>query len=148
MTPDEIRTELLAQHQDLRTRIRQVRDARRQDRPDQPYGFRVREVIAGLVNALQAHNRREEELLADLLPTVDAWGPVRKELMGDQHRAEHMALCGAFATLTLMSDSAAAASLLHTCLDCILEHMDLEEKTFLDELSLGASDVVADQVSG
>jgi hypothetical protein len=148
MMPDEMRAELLAQHQDLRKKIQQIRNSRRPDRPHEPFTFQVRELIAQLLEALTEHNRREEALLGDFLPTVDAWGSVRKELMAEQHQAEHLALCGAFATVTLMSDSGVAAGLLDTTLDCIVEHMEREEKTFLDDIALGVREAVMNQFAG
>jgi hypothetical protein len=47
-----------------------------------------------------------------------------------------------------LSDSPSAAGLLHKLLDRILEHMDHEEKTFLNEVALGEVDAVFDQFGG
>jgi hypothetical protein len=148
MTPDEIQAELLAQHQDLRKRIQQIRGSRQLDPRKELVTFHVKELIAELLEALAEHNRCEEALLADLLPAVDAWGSVRKERMAEQHQAEHMTLCGAFATVTVISDSGVAAGLLGATLDCIVEHMEREEKTFLDDLALGVREAVMNQFTG
>lgn len=97
---------------------------------------------------LRAHNGREEELLREILSTVDAWGPARAEIMGEQHVAEHAELSAILGDAKATSDTAIADGGLVLALDRLLEHMVREEKAFLGEDVLRDDSIDVDQFSG
>jgi Hemerythrin HHE cation binding domain len=155
MKPSEIRAELLEQHADIRRRIAELRQA------FPATGDAAREQLDGrlaqLVGLFRKHNAREEELLRDILPTVDAWGPARAETMIEEHAKEHTALYAALLDVgTLPSVTGpgaapgadAAEAQLVPLLDRILEHVDHEEKTFLTEEVLRDDGIVRDYFGG
>lgn len=144
MTSSEIRAELLQQHADLRARIQEARQAAEGQRVD---GSRdeLRAALLRLAEALRKHNRREEELLREILPTVDAWGPVRAELMLEEHVQEHDAI---YETLVDAGAAPDARPLVARLVDALLEHMAREEKTFLTEAVLCDDGIVRDYFGG
>jgi hemerythrin len=91
-----------------------------------------------LVDAVRRHNQREEHLLRDLIPTVDAWGQMRAEIMTDEHVHEHNLL---HRTL-LGTPSELAGPDISQLLDRLIQHMAREEEAFLNERVL-RDDVVA-----
>jgi hemerythrin HHE cation binding domain-containing protein len=150
MEPSEIRIKLLAQHTHLRSLIDDVRNeldsssamvdfdvAKR--RPD-----RLRSAMVALALGVRDHNDEEELLLRDVISTVDAWGPVRAEIMGEQHIREHRELCSAVFDTAGSVDTREASALL----DRLLKHMAIEENIMLDESVLRDDSVVIDAFSG
>jgi hypothetical protein len=146
MNFEAARAELLAQHGRLRLRIDEVRAAVGLTR-----GFEatiagdLRAQVSDLAEALNAHNRREEELLRGVLCKVDAWGSVREELMGKEHRDEHDELAAALLHPEALSQGGKA---MIAVLDRIVDHMAHEERTFLDEALVCGEAAVAEQFSG
>ena len=145
MKPSEIRAELLTQHEDLRARIDEARRLiDRQARGDESdlHGSLVR-----LTDVVRLHNAREEELMRDVFPTLDAWGPTRAEVMHEGHVHEHEAL---FASLVAARDASSGESLasVRKLLDDMLAHMDREEKVFLCKEVLCDDGVVPDYFGG
>ncbi|HXX67970.1 MAG TPA: hemerythrin domain-containing protein [Polyangiaceae bacterium] len=149
MNIEEIRTELLGQHADLRRMIEEVQRSVRQIQQAQNAEL-DRELparVQALARALREHNLREEELLGNILPTIDAWGSVRKEIMEEQH-AEHEQFTAALVASETWGDPARGRETLMATLARVLEHMEREEKAFLNETLLRDDSVVADQFSG
>ena len=83
-------------------------------------------------SALRAHNEHEEELLGKVLPTLDAWGSARREIMTERHVSEHGELAGALEGLDSSFQRTAGDSLI-AMLDRVLSHMDREEETLLND---------------
>lgn len=141
MTHSQIRTELLEQHAELRKMV----DAARVCADRASDGAKVTDdlvtAIRLLADALQRHNRREEQLLRKLIATVDAWGQARADLMTDEHVREHDALHGALLGMTRTPSEFAGAGM-QLLLDQLLGHMAREERAFLNERVL-RDDVVA-----
>ena len=77
------------------------------------------------------HNAAEEEALKSILPTLDVWGPVRHEVMIEQHVEEHSELYATLVEASIAVDPAAAAASIVKLLDRMLDHMAHEEKAFL-----------------
>jgi len=94
-----------------------------------------------LADLVRRHNQREEQLLRDLIPTVDAWGEARAELMTDEHVREHGAIHGALLGMTRTPSEFAGAGM-RLLFDQMLDHMAREERAFLNERVL-RDDVVA-----
>ncbi len=131
MTLREIRRELLQAHTDLRSDISSVRLLVDRWRHRESTREEVRAALLRLGESLGAHNRREEDLLGAFIPTVDAWGHDRAEIMNERHIEEHHEIYGALVVASESSDADAAAPILQFLFARILEHMKREEEAFL-----------------
>jgi hypothetical protein len=143
MDTNQIRIQLLRQHAELRALIGQVRaaigaPAMRGPKDDDD----LVEKVDALAGALQAHNACEERLLEGILSTVDAWGPVRAEIMNERHVAEHKELHAELVDPSLDTKSVSRV------LDRLLEHIEYEEQSFLNEEVLREDCVVIDASGG
>lgn len=153
MKPSEIRAELLDQHGEIRQRMVDIRKALEPRPASDAARDELQSRLAQLIGLLRRHNLREEELLRDILPTVDAWGPARATIMMEEHLKEHDALYTALLdTGTLPSTEGPAADAAHAQLlglmDRIVEHIDHEEKIFLSEEVLRDDGIVRDYFGG
>ena len=132
MTPSEIRAELLAQHAQLRAMMDDIRHVAARARRGEPVSASLQDGVARLESAFRMHNAREEELLREIIPTVDAWGPARAEIMDETHMREHEVLRDAIAGIPRTPREFAGAGV-EALFERILEHMAREEKTLLAE---------------
>ena len=148
MSPSEIRDELLEQHASLRAMIEDVRWVAGRARESDGMPGELHDHVRRLALAFRAHNRREEEVLKGFLVTVDAWGPVREEIMSEEHVAEHVELYAALVDMNMTSRSAIAAGALAAGLDRVLDHMAREEIAYLGEDVLRDDGVMMNQFSG
>jgi hypothetical protein len=155
MKPSEIRTELLAQHERIRARVLEARGKLDEWQAEPPARGELREELNGrlaaLIGVVLEHNAREEELLRDVLPTVDAWGPARAEIMLEEHTREHDALYKALLDAFGVAGGAAAHGArdeISALLDRMLEHMAREEKICLTEEVLRDDGIVRDYFGG
>lgn len=153
MKASEIRAELLGQHGEIRQRIAEIRQALAR----RPLTDAARDEgegrIAQLIGLLRRHNAREEELLRDVLPTVDAWGPARAEIMLEEHAKEHDALYAALADAGALPRASgpaveAAHAKLAELMDRVLSHIAHEEKIILSEEVLRDDGIVRDYFGG
>jgi hypothetical protein len=144
---EDIRAELLSAHADLRKRIGEVRTEAAAVSTVGRDHDRLRSLTDALTTALCAHNDREEELLGEVLPTLDAWGPVRREIMTEQHVLEHGHLVDALEGLDSLFQRTARDALIAT-LDRVIEHMEREEKVILDDPHLRGVGSEVEQFSG
>jgi Hemerythrin HHE cation binding domain len=147
MHPNEMRTELLSQHANLRETIEQVRRGAGCVQGNDQMRAELRIRVGRLSKSLHEHNRREEELLRGFLATVDVWGPVREQVMNEEHLAEHVELCSAFVDATVVSDWWIPEGTLIDVLDRVLEHMAREERLFLSRDLLGDDTAVVDHLA-
>jgi len=143
MTPSEIRAELLGQHARLRSLIDETRAIAERARQGEAVGDALRDGVARLATAMRDHNAREEELLGGILPTVDAWGPARAEIMDETHRREHDELYEVLLGIRTAPRELAGAGVT-ALFDRLLEHMAREEKTLLGEDVLKDDTVVVE----
>jgi hypothetical protein len=146
MDLESMRSELSAQHAELRRMIEAVRESASEE-PAARSGPDLRSRLDELSRSMREHNRREEELLGDVLPTIDAWGSVRRDIMTEQHVSEHGELAAALDDVGPLSEDNECRALLST-LDRVLEHMAREEKAFLSDPLLREDAIAAGQVSG
>lgn len=145
MTLTEILEKLLKQHASLRRLIEEVREAAaRVPGSREELGPPLR----ALGDAVDAHNALEEELLGDVLLTIDAWGPVRAAKMNEQHREEHRRLRDAVRAAAEADDFAAAVRAALPAMDELLEHMRVEEAEQLNSDVLRDDTIVVDQTDG
>jgi len=148
MKPSEIRAELLEQH----ARLRDLMDATQAIAAGLRSGARtaaddLRLSLARLADALRTHNLREETLLRDILPSVDAWGPVRAAIMTEEHRAEHARLYTALPEIQCTAFELGGTGIV-PLIERIRAHMDREEALFLGEDVLCDDIIVANQSGG
>lgn len=143
MTPNEILDELLGQHAQLRAKIQAARAiARTGD------GRRLQDALGEIAHSLRHHNLREEELLNDILPTVDTWGSIRAEVMVEQHVTEHTQLYEALLIVDTARGTEVAAVEAEALFAHILAHMDREEKVFLTPEALEGDETAVDGFDG
>jgi hypothetical protein len=143
LTLTEIRVELLEQHGDIRAAMADV-----SRELGAPKGERLRGLLAKLADVVRRHNRREEELLRDVVPTIDAWGKARDEIMREEHVKEHEALWSGLIEAGVADDAAAAERRARALLDRLEVHMAKEEKSFLNEDVLRDDVVLLDSFTG
>ena len=133
MNHEERRQTLHAQHQQLRAIIAEVRQAALEvlgTEPDDCSALRAQ--VGGLRDELERHLATEEALLEPVLERIDAWGPVRLDLLRAEHAHQRAVLS------LLRSDRAAALPPLQLArrvlglLDDIGADMDAEDRDLLD----------------
>ena len=133
MTHEERRQTLHSQHQHLRVVIAGVREAALDivgREGGDSTGLRMR--ISALRDDLERHLATEEALLGPVLERIDAWGPVRLDLLRAEHAHQRAVLS------LLRSDRAAAlpplplARRVLALLDDISADMDAEDRDLLD----------------
>jgi len=122
-TLSEIRKILMEEHADIRAQIEETRTATASSDT-----ARQRSCLARLASTMQLHNAAEEAALKAILPSIDAWGPLRQKTMLDEHLAEHAEL---YATLVEASSTVESAGAIVKLLDKMLVHIAHEEKEFL-----------------
>jgi hemerythrin len=130
-TLNEIRTTLLQQHAEIGVHIEETRAATAKWLKKEADYAQLRGCLARLANSVRMHNADEEEALRTVLPTLDVWGPVRTEVMLEEHGAEHSELYATLMEASVTSDPATAAAGIVRLLDRMVEHMAREEKAFL-----------------
>lgn len=133
MTPGEIRAAMLADHGAARATIGRAGALAARLRGGEDVRSELRATLGELADSLRAHNAREEELLREVIPTVDAWGPARADVMVQQHRLEHDAMHAAVVAARDGVDDPTAAAPLEALLADVVKHMDREEEAFLSE---------------
>ncbi len=136
MKPSEIRRDLLAEHARLRTAMQNARNAGARD---------LHDALVEVADFLREHNLREEELMRQVFPTLDAWAPIRADVMMEEHVDEEREMVDVLTDASATTDVAVAAAKLF---DRILEHMTREEEVFLGEDVLSDDAFVPDSFGG
>jgi iron-sulfur cluster repair protein YtfE (RIC family) len=133
MTHEERRQTLHGQHQHLRAVIARVREAALEIvGAEESDSTSLRSLISELRDDMERHLATEEALLGPVLERIDAWGPVRLDLLRAEHAHQRAVLS------VLRSDRAAAvppltlARRLLGLLDDIIADMDAEDRDLLD----------------
>ncbi len=133
MNHEERRQTLHAQHQQLRAVIAEVRQAALEVLgAESEDSSELRDRVGRLREDLERHLSLEEALLEPVLERIDAWGPIRLELLRTEHAHQRAVLS------LLRSDRAAAIPPLQLArrvlglLDDISADMDAEDRDLLD----------------
>jgi hypothetical protein len=122
--PSVIRAQLLEDHECIRALLAQIEIAAEKLEAGLPFApARFADALGRLRRALDAHNTVEERYLFGLLAQVDAWGPIRRDQMLNEHVEEHLDLLDALELADARSARALVARL--------RKHMAHEEATFL-----------------
>jgi hypothetical protein len=148
MSLSEIRDELLREHADLREQIEEVRAAMDRWTHGSASHSHVRSQLAVLANSLRAHNTSEEKALGGIVRAVDAWGPARAEIMGEEHFREHAELYEALSSTAVAVEPSAWRELTDRLLARMLDHMAREERAFLNDEVLRDDSVVIGYTGG
>jgi hemerythrin len=146
--PSDIRIELLRQHEDLRARMRVLRAVTERCLAGEDGHAELRRLLTALTDAVRAHNAREEQLMSKVFPDLDAWGPVRHDVMNEEHIQEHEKLVNALVDMYAESDPKASARVVLTLFDEMTQHMEREEKAFLGENVLDDDEKPPDAFGG
>jgi hemerythrin len=141
MKPSEIRAELLEVHAALHARMAETREAATRAQHDPSTCGALRGSLTRLTDAARRHHLREEELMREVFPRLEAWGKSLVEGLIDEHAAEHAHLYEALLTLSAHDSGSAedaaecARAVLATLgvLDRIAVHMTREEESLLGE---------------
>jgi hypothetical protein len=147
MNASQIRDELLQQHKAIRSQIEEIKPMAQRARDGAPVREELALAMARLAKVVEHHNAREEELLGDLLRSVDAWGWVRTEMMTSAHANEHNEIHATLVGVLVTVDEF-AGSAVHRILERLLEHMAREEKMFLNADSLRDDQIAMDAFDG
>lgn len=126
-----LRKELLRQHAELRDLSALVATTSERARNDVLALAELRALLRQLYDGVRTHNAYEDAQLETILPGIDSWGPVRRELMVTRHRDEHMAILRAIEIATIASSAATIAESTADVLRELSTHMEREEKEFL-----------------
>jgi iron-sulfur cluster repair protein YtfE (RIC family) len=133
MTHEERRRILGTQHRALRALIARVHAAALEALQDEAGSSAgLRNQVGELRDEMEKHLATEEALLGPVLERLDAWGPVRLDLMRAEHAHQRAVLA------VLRSDRAGALSPLLLArrvlglLDDVLADMDAEDRDLLD----------------
>ncbi len=148
MLLSQIRDELLAQHAELRTMIDTLTHMLGRWKAGEAVRDDVEGTLGLLADAFRTHNAREEELLGDVIRTIDAWGPARADIMTDEHAQEHAEMYDALVGAHRAPDAAAAEVVVRQVIERLLDHMVREEKTCLSEQVLHDDPFAADYFGG
>ena len=145
MKPSEIRGELLRQHAQIRIMMDVTLTIAKGARLGAPGRGDLQGCLVRLADALRTHNQREEALLRDIIPSVDAWGPARAAIMTEEQRTR--------SARRRASGYPVHASRVRSrgdrrAVDLIRQHMDREEAAFLGEDVLRDDIVVTNQSGG
>jgi acetoin utilization protein AcuB len=135
--PSQVRELLVLEHVHLRQLLARALTAVRGvlDGSVAPDGFEsMRGMARAALTALVSHTELEDRILAPVLETIDAWGPVRAKNLRQEHVAQRTSLQRALqevAEVGPASMAVLAAGLEDVLLD-ILKDMDREEQDVLD----------------
>jgi hypothetical protein len=133
MNHDECRKTLELQHRQLRALIARIRETALKALKSDRAASEELHVLVGLFRGeIEKHLAAEESMLAPVLERIDAWGPVRLDLM----RAEHAHQRAVLAVLRSHPAGELPAALFAPrvlgLLDDVSADMDAEDKDLLD----------------
>jgi len=148
MKPSELRIELMQEHADLRAKIEETRAAADRCQNGEDAREQLRGCLSRLGDAVRMHNQHEEEVMREVVPWLDGWGPTRKALMLEAHVREHQDVYSSLMAASENSEAYVAAAAALKLIDQMLGHMAHEEKVFLGEDVLNDDDAMPDSFGG
>jgi hypothetical protein len=147
-TFDEVKLDILAQHEELRSRIRAL--VRNAERVDLPWAHRIlRLLVFRFAAQFDAHLAYEERELAPRVGQLDAWGAAREAALHAEHRDQRRRIeeVSMLAEAPGAEDHSAFCEAVLELTDRILDDMAHEEAT-LEELAGIDSYGHVDQMTG
>ena len=149
MTNEQVRAQLLAQHEHLLQIIAGCEEVATEIVGGREDGWRrLLGLVIELLEAFEQHNRDEESRLRPLLRELDSFGDVRVAQMLRDHVEEHDALRLALRAVADVEvpDRAARAAL--DMLERLRRHMAAEECHFLNDRTIKDDLVAVDMFTG
>jgi hypothetical protein len=131
MTPGRILKELLAQHAQLRALIAEARASADRCLRGEDGREKLLGAMAELMDAVRVHNRREEMLIQEVLPSLDGWGDGRAQFMTNEHIREHGEVFHSLERVRTADDPKVGARRVISVLRKLLVHMSREEVAFI-----------------
>jgi hypothetical protein len=142
LKPSEILAKLLAEHAELRAMMKRTRAIAVRARSGEDAADELRASLRRLGNAVRAHNFREEDLLRNIIHSVDARDPVRTTIMTHEHLKEHSRLDTSLLGLPGAPVELGGVGVI-ALIELLRDHLDREESTFLRKDILSDEDVVS-----
>jgi len=138
---------LLAQHKQLRERIVDVGEASANvlasDEADLPVrASEMERAIGVFADEMRTHLATEEELLGPILERLDAWGPVRLDLLRSEHAHQRAVLHALHVGCRLGAREMARRA--RMLIADVLLDMDAEERDLLSEDLLRDDPIILD----
>lgn len=144
MTPAEIRDCVLAQHQQLM----EISEALRDLMATNAQRDEIRQRLEDFASVVVMHHRTEELLLPTLLPTIDAWGAVRRTQMEELHQRDHAVFEELLSAALDKVMHISGNGLLRELLQHMGVHMAAEERAYMNERVLRDDVVAIDEFGG
>jgi hemerythrin-like domain-containing protein len=132
MTNEERWATLTAQHRQIRDTIAIVRRSALGLAAGRQSPLELRDLIAGLRLMMEVHLSTEETLLEPVLERLDAWGPVRLEVLRVDHVHQRALLADLSSKQTSEQPAERYAWRTLTMLEEILTDLDAEDRDLLD----------------
>jgi hypothetical protein len=127
----ELRTELLNQHKALRDLSVGVGVAADAVGAEPTLLPELRTTLIDFAARVLAHNAFEERELHAMMSTIDAWGPIRDQLIDERHELEHEAILAAVRTASRETSAPAIVDATRRALADLATHMAREERELL-----------------
>ncbi|MEX1259167.1 MAG: hemerythrin domain-containing protein [Gemmatimonadota bacterium] len=143
----DIRQELLSQHASVRGLAEGVKELAERP-PTASAASELGRLLHALGDAIDAHNAREEQLLDDIVPTIDAWGSIRAARLDEHHRQEHRRLLEAIRAAAESKDFTVATHAALAAIEELEGHMRAEEEEVLSPNVLRDDVTNIDQTDG
>lgn len=131
MKLSEIRAGLLREHAGLAETLGDAAAAAKRWQSGKVARDELHGCLGRLLDQLRVHNAHEEDVLRDVIPTIDAWGKARAEKMLEEHHHEHQALQKAIMDASTTASVEVAVLAVLQLVEQLTEHMAMEEKAFL-----------------
>jgi len=131
-TNEKRRQILRAQHARLRKTIEAARATARRALAAGGSGGELQTAVILLERELLSHLADEEKLLAPILERIDAWGPLRVDLLRAEHAHQRAVLALLTGEKAWPSGTVVAGRTLGLC-DDLLTDMEFEERELLNE---------------
>lgn len=149
MTNIEILNLLLDQHAELRRQMDSCEQAMDQA-ATMPQVSRAQLAVrvAELSRMLAEHNAIEERLLEPVLVDSDSFGEVRADLMNEQHRSEHRSMLSALEAAVSHDDFDDAMASVRAIVAELRQHMQHEERYYLNRRVVRDDIVSVDSMGG
>jgi hypothetical protein len=137
--PNDIRHELISQHDGLRGHLDTARVAADRWAHGEVSRSEICVELGRLADALHEHNLYEERVLRDLVQAMAARGRSSGALLGGDHLNEHREAADALARVSALQDPCEGGRELERFCSRLLAHMTWEEKALLNA-TLGPED--------
>jgi hypothetical protein len=124
----DVRTEVLSQHDTLRTILREAQVAALEGHA---HPLEVAHLAHEIRRSFRAHLAFEERVLVPVLTSVEVWGPDRVRNLVEEHTRQRADLDALIASIESGEDTARVASMFCRIAADLAQDMDEEERDYL-----------------